>query len=329
MEKCSLALSSEQCKYCPGKKSSDYIFTLFRLPRIFSIGFIDSLSVDEIISLEEGRKEESENPYLNYKIEEEIDINQFVKEVLDNNQDCSKLKLQCVAAFEKTEIGLLTYATYFKDEQGVWLRATRFDISVASPDFFKGIKHPKQLIYMQTDSQGESRIGKQLISIMKTRHEFKTSDALVPLPFFYAEKTAYLGHCDWQSWQALLCVHGKLLMNYFDIYKTKTYSNLLYKNEYENLKQSKTLRIEREQLTGSSVFFDKLMLGTTLLPLPIAEALLESDPIKSSALDTLARLWDPTPCAQCSVFYASVRKVRVFERYLFLRYQTAALGRSG
>lgn len=56
------------------------VYTLYRLPQIVSLGFIDAVSAEEVISIEH-QEEEDGDAYLNYKVEEEIDIVQFVKEV--------------------------------------------------------------------------------------------------------------------------------------------------------------------------------------------------------------------------------------------------------
>ena len=51
---------------------------MYRLPQILSVGFIDSQTLDEVISIEQ---QDCDDSMLSYKIEEDIDIVQFVKEV--------------------------------------------------------------------------------------------------------------------------------------------------------------------------------------------------------------------------------------------------------
>ena len=97
-------------------------------------------------------------------------------------------------------------------------------------------------------------------------------------------------------------------------------------SEASNIDHSKTLRFERQQLQRGAVFYNKLMLGTTLLPKAIAEALVETDYDKTEAVAAIASLWRPNTCIQCLRFYKSIRKIRIVERYLFLRYQTVTLG---
>lgn len=115
-------------------------------------------------------------------------------------------------------------------------------------------------------------------------------------------------------------------MNYFDIFASKKYSHLLYKHEHDNICSSKTLRFERQMLEEKAFFFNKLLLGTTLLPKSIAEALVESDPAKAEAFKAITKIWSSEKCPDCLIFYKSIRKIRIVERYLFLRYQTMTLG---
>lgn len=204
------------------------------------------------------------------------------------------------------------------------MRSNRLQVQRAEPDFLSKIKHPKQLIYSQQDNPSSS-MSKNLLSIMKARHDFPKAE-LVPLPFFYVEKRAFLGKSSWDSWRSMVCEHDNLLLNYSDVYPAKRYHKLLYSNEYLSIARSKTLRFEREQLQPEAVFFNKLLLGTTLLPRPIAEALVEAENDKIEAVGAIASLWKSDTCAQCLRFYKTIRKIRIVERYLFLRYQTVTLG---
>ena len=112
--------------------------------------------------------------------------------------------------------------------------------------------------------------------MMQVRHELENTD-LMPLPYFYIEKRVFLGEADWKGWQQMICQHGRLLINYYDIYSQKQYSNLLYPNEYKNIETSRMLRWERSRLSSKSSCYNKILLGTTLLPKPIVECLLDDD----------------------------------------------------
>lgn len=59
-----------------------FVYTLYRLPQILSIGFIDSQSIEEVISIE-NQDEGDDDCFHSYKIEDEIDISEFVKMVTD------------------------------------------------------------------------------------------------------------------------------------------------------------------------------------------------------------------------------------------------------
>ena len=231
----------------------------------------------------------------------------------------------CVGNFEKNELGLFSYVTYFKDDNGRWLKASRLEIQPAEPDFLSKIKHPKELIYVQMSNPSAS-FSKNVLSIMQARHSFPPEE-LVPLPFFFIEKKAFLRTSNWDNWRSMICPHGRLLLNYFDVYPNKKYSNLLYRNEHRNIENSKTLRFERELLKCDSIFFNKLILGTTLLPQPIAEALIENDKEKVEVIGALSTIWDSEKCPACLHFYKTIRKIRIVERYLFLRYQTVSLSK--
>lgn len=187
------------------------------------------------------------------------------------------------------------------------------------------INKPSTLIYVQKiNPESHSGIA-NIKSIMKIRHNFSATD-LVPLPFFFIEKKTFLDKASWHSWESLVCPHGRLLLNYFDIYPSKKYSNLLYKEEHRNIQSSRILRFERELIKPNAVFYNKLLLGITMLPKAIAEALLESDPAKLEIFRIFLQLWSSEKCTDCVQYYRKIGSHRIIERYLFLRYQTQSSG---
>lgn len=187
------------------------------------------------------------------------------------------------------------------------------------------IANIKCMVYIQKLSASAESSSANIRSILKTRHDLPTSD-LFPVPFFYIEKRAFLGQTSWQAWQSLVCHHDRLLINYYDIYDVKQYRNILYAGEHDNISSSRILRYERQMVDPKSVFYNKILLGVTMLPKPIAEALLEDDPAKLEIFRMFCGLWSPVPCFHCHDFYQNIKRKRIVERYLFLRYQTYLTG---
>ncbi len=97
----------------------------------------------------------------------------------------------------------------------------------------------------------------------------------------------------------MVCEHGRLLINYYDIYSHKEYSNLLYPNEYKNIENSRTLRWERKRLSDKSACFNKILLGTTLLPRPIVECLLDGEGDKKKIAAAMGKIFDDKVCSSC------------------------------
>ena len=74
----------------------------------------------------------------------------------------------------------------------------------------------------------------------------------------------------------LLCVHKNLLIGYYDIYKMKKYKNLLYEEEKRMIEKKKSFRLERSLFSSKHIMYNKILLGTIMMPNPIGEYLLES-----------------------------------------------------
>ena len=77
-------------------------------------------------------------------------------------------------------------------------------------------------------------------------------------------------------YRQLLCAHNNLLIGYYDIYKMKKYKNLLYEEEKKLIETKKSLKLERSMFHHRYMMYNKILLGTTMMPKPIGEYLLES-----------------------------------------------------
>lgn len=291
------------------------------MPPIIVMGFTDSVGTEQT-----STSQNLDDDSLFFKVEVEINLKKFIKEVsFGFIQDCSNFQLLSFTILERTEIGLPTFCTFFRDDNGSWLKSTRLELKKAQLPTIINVANLKSMVYSQKLNPASEACSANIKSILKTRNQLDVTE-LVPLPFFFIEKMAFLGQTSWQAYHSLLCSHGKLLLNYYDIFDTKHYHNLLYANEYKNIENSKTLRYERQLIHPSSVFYNKLLLGITMLPKPIAEALLENDPVKLEIFKIIKNILSPLKCTGCLNFYGEVRRIRVVERYLFLRYQTYSKG---
>ena len=163
-----------------------------------------------------------------------------------------------------------------------------------------------------------------MMNLMRLRHELE-NEKLLPLPFYYVEKKTFLNEAVWTDWPQMVCSHGNLQINYYDIFNPKHYKNLLYDNEYKNIEHSKTLKPERQALSSSYFALNKIILGTTLLPASIVHHLMELDPAKQKIYPHILHLFSPQKCSACLHDQHRLRRVRVVERYLFLRYQSESI----
>ena len=178
---------------------------------------------------------------------------------------------------------------------------------------------------MQINS--DQSMSNNIMSIMKIRHEL-SNELLIPLPYFYIEKKVFLGHSYWQHTDQMICPHNHLMINYFDVYPPKHYKNLLYSAEYSNIENSKVLRPERQKIQSASYFYKKMLLGTTLLPASIVESLIEKDSVNKPAIEKIISIWSQKKCTECLRFYTRMKRLRIVEKYLFLRYHTPVIGKS-
>lgn len=189
------------------------------------------------------------------------------------------------------------------------------------------IKNPIILYYqriMKKDAEREN-----LESNVKLRLDLDLEDSqLMPITSFYCEKKLLLGSYPIMNYKQLLCQHKNLLIGYYDIYKNKKYKNLLYEDEKRLIESKKSLKLERSLLHPKYMMFNKILLGTTMMPTPIGEYLLES--VKTYHQDSQSKryyqefkdAWQKKTCKYCVKDYKQIRSRRAVEQYLFLRYQS-------
>lgn len=134
-----------------------------------------------------------------------------------------------------------------------------------------GISKPYIVIYQKKLSPDTER--KNLESNFELRDEFDGVE-LSPLPCFYMEEMKILGVKPNIELQAYLCPHGGLMPTYKDIYSDKPIKDLLLPGETEMLKK-RAVRPERKLCTSKSMALKSLLIGTTLLPKPIVDYVLE------------------------------------------------------
>ena len=262
-------------------------YCIYKLPEILNIGFLEAQDLEggDASSRSTRDTKVKDNAY-KFRVELEIDLSHFSK--LETNV----YSLCAVVILQNHPVGFQTYFTYIRSDKNVWVRISRFEAVVVPAEEVLRIVSPRMMIYTQKPQKTE--FSSNMISLMKVRHEILQSlpstresgsvdtkllyrpQDLMALPFFLVEKQSYLRSPDWKGWRQMLCPHGRLMITYYDLYPPKKYKNLLYKGEYANIQNSRTLRPEREQLKADHAGFNKILLGTTLLPKSIAEAMLEN-----------------------------------------------------
>jgi hypothetical protein len=262
-------------------------YCIYKLPEILNIGFVDSADPQEGDSTNRSQREgkSGESKY-RFKVELEIDLSQFSK------QRTNIYALSAVMVLLDHPTGFQTYFTYMRGDKDQWIRTSRFESVIVSSEEVLKIKNPKLMVYYQKPEKSE--FSSNVISLMKVRHELlqplpsiRESDCkeqklkykhedMMAVPFFLVEKQSYLRSPEWIGWEQMLCQHGKIMITYYDVYPAKKYKNLLYKGEYASIQNSRTLRPERTQVRENHAGFNKILLGTTLLPKMIVEALLQN-----------------------------------------------------
>lgn len=241
--------------------------TLYSLPKILSVGFVGQ-EADGLIS---------ETDY-HYVLEESLSLDSFSSGGRGSSDGSTKhYSLQVAVSLEAFFPELLTYCTYFrKPGSDAWFCVSVVGVQVMGfPDVVARVRHPTMLVYAAVNPKQAK--ADQIYNLVATRHELGTEllDRLSPLPFYTIEKRAILGLTDSKSILSMLCPHKKLAPGYYDVYKPKQYRHILYEEEPANVKQTRTLQPERLALRRGQHTFNRLLLGTTLLPTAVVEALLE------------------------------------------------------
>lgn len=150
-----------------------------------------------------------------------------------------------------------------------------FDIQIATPQDIEMIKNPIILYYQKILRKDAER--ENLESNVKLRLDLDLEDnQMMPITSFYCEKKLILGSQPSMSYKQLLCHHKNLMIGYYDVYKVKKYRNLLYEDEKRLIEVKKSLKLERSLFHPKHMMFNKILLGTTMMPVPIVEYLLEA-----------------------------------------------------
>lgn len=189
------------------------------------------------------------------------------------------------------------------------------------------IKNPIIIYYQRILRKDTER--ENLESNVKLRLDLELKeDQLMPITSFYCEKKLLLGASPGMCYKQLLCHHNNLLISYYDVYQPKKYRNLLYEEEKKLIEIKKSLKLERGLFHPKYMMFNKILLGTTMMPCPIGEYLLESvilpnqDSTSKKRFSEFKEAWQKKTCLQCIKDFKEIKNRRIVEQYLFLKYQT-------
>lgn len=150
------------------------------------------------------------------------------------------------------------------------------------------IKNPIIVYYQRVLGKDNERAN--LESSVKVRLEIELEkDQLMPLTSFYCEKKLLLGSSPSPNYKQLLCPHDNLMAGYYDVYPQKRYKNLLYEEEKKIIDSKKSLKLERSLFHERYFTYNRVVLGTTMIPKPIGEYLLENVLDSSSRINPRKR----------------------------------------
>lgn len=115
-----------------------------------------------------------------------------------------------------------------------------------------------------------------LESSFSLRDEFE-GVKLSPLPCFYMEQLKLLGVKAPINLNEILCSHQLLPPSYHDLYPSPdaARSVTIGEREIEILDRKRAVKPERTCCVSGSVAFKRLLVGTTMLPSPIVDYILE------------------------------------------------------
>jgi hypothetical protein len=92
------------------------------MPPILSIGFIDNIENDQILTMIDA---DIDNELLTYQVDLEVNLSTFSRQVPALQQNCEPFELTALVNLERNEVGIHSYVTYFKNEDACWLRVSR------------------------------------------------------------------------------------------------------------------------------------------------------------------------------------------------------------
>lgn len=139
----------------------------------------------------------------------------------------------------------------------------------------ESIKNPIIVYYQRVMGKDAER--DNLESSIKIRNEINLDkEQLMPMTSFYCEKKLLLGSNPSSNYKQLLCQHDNLMAGYYDVYPQKRYKNLLYEQEKKMIDAKQSLKLERSLFDDRYFTYNRVVLGTTMIPKPIGEYLLES-----------------------------------------------------
>jgi hypothetical protein len=139
----------------------------------------------------------------------------------------------------------------------------------------ESIKNPIIVYYQRVMGKDAER--DNLESSIKIRNEINLDiEQLMPMTSFYCEKKLLLGSNPSSNYKQLLCQHDNLMAGYYDVYPQKRYKNLLYEQEKKMIDNKQSLKLERSLFDDRYFTYNRVVLGTTMIPKPIGEYLLES-----------------------------------------------------
>lgn len=242
------------CDVC--QKDSEHLVSklLNRSPEILIIGFF------------EGENEHTSS--LDYRIDIEFDISPFV------NQPLPKYELCTVVNSEIGILGIRNDVTYMRGSNNVWMRIDTFGISQVDSNVLYSINRPTLLIYQKSLVYDQEM--KNVESSFDLRDQFEGVE-LSPLPCFYMEELKLLGIKLPIDLQVFLCKHDMFQPSYRDIYGytiDNRYINI-NDNEINIIEKKRAIKPERKYIQSSSYILKRLMIGTTMLPTPIVDYILE------------------------------------------------------
>ena len=156
----------------------------------------------------------------------------------------------------------------------VVFRLTRFNIEELDSDFISSVSQPSLLIYQK--QLGEDQERKNIDSSFKLRDEFEGVE-LAPLPCYYMEQVKLLGSKQRIDLSEFVCQHKMLQPRYQDIYEVRSpdFEANLEAGEFKMLEKRKGLKPERSFFNTKSKALRHLLIGTTFLPKPIVDFVLE------------------------------------------------------